>query len=407
MAESMKARSMKHSADITRNEPRKRRRRQIRITDIFGLHSTMPYNCSFSSGQAGFGGDSGSFTFRLAHQESGYAARTLGEEKILIFRSDRPGAIAKIVFSSWTPHCFSHAEHTVEGKINYLHVKEEYRGYDFGGLLFLEALASFRSRYGKNYEFSEKEDSMHHESSFPSSSLSTVIKCHIDAEEDDNRHNKLVRFYERLGCSVKPSAKIQYINGSDGRTYRKVPMQITFKGQDCMSNSLSKSDTLLPFLPIVLRFNERQRVSVKATRDPIRWLLVEDARGDLQLRTTSGFCLTSKEEEEKTFREELSLERSDLVAESQSKLVFECDTLGNFATQPLNWMVRFVSTGLYLSVDTANGNLACSKEPTCWRTGEQDLSLTWMGNYHHEPVLVDSDSESRGPGSGMATLSQV
>lgn len=392
MVDAMKTKRRKHNEDALNNEPRKRRS-LLRIRDIFRTHSTLPRNCSFSSRQGGFGDDNGSYTFRLVHQESGYAARSHGEEKILIFRSDRPGAIAKIVFSSLPPTCYGCAYNTIDAKINCLHVKEQYRGYDLGGLLFLEALASLRSRYLTNYDISEEDSPKVHESTFSSRNTSTIIQCHIDAEEDDTRYNKLVRFYEKLGCTVKSIAKVHYLSGSDGRTYRKVPMQITLSNQDSMRSHFSESDKLVSFLPLVLRFNESQCVSVESTRGPIRWLLVEDGKGNFQFRTTSGLYLTAKEDA--CYLHNPSLEQSDYVMESFSKLVFESYVLENFAAESRRWLIRFISTGLYLSVDTTTANLTCSREPTCWQASEQDFSLTWLGNYH-EPGLVDSDSESRG-----------
>jgi ribosomal protein S18 acetylase RimI-like enzyme len=402
MVDAMNRSSMKHSTDVTRNEARKRRR-QVRLVDIFRSMSEIPYNCSLTPHQGGFGSANRSFTFRLTHQESGYAARTLGEEKILIFRSDRPGAIAKIVFSSLLPNCFSDAEETIEARISCLHVKEHYRGYDLGGLLFRQATATIRSRYGKIYASSEDEDFNHHETYLPCTKHPAIIKCYIDAEEDDDRHSKLVRFYERLGCFVKPGAKIQYLSGSDGRTYRKVPMQINLEGQTCTRASLSDRTTMSSFLPVLLCFKERRLVSVKTTRDPVRWLLVQNGKDDLQLTTTSGFYLVSQKDAQCS--EGLSLVDSDHVVELQSKLAFEYDTLRNPASQSDNWTVRFVSTGFYLSVDVASGNLICSTEPSYWRAGEQELSLTWVGNYYHEPGLVDSDSECQGSALSTATLS--
>ncbi len=38
------------------------------------------------------------FSLRLEHREGGALARHPGEERILLFRSDRPGAIAKIIY---------------------------------------------------------------------------------------------------------------------------------------------------------------------------------------------------------------------------------------------------------------------------------------------------------------------
>ena len=176
------------------------------------------------------------FTFRMEHREGGPMAQHYGEERILLFRSDQHGSIGKIVFSSSPSENIQNTsfesgdteidlERMAQAKIHVLSVREEYRGYDLGGLLFSEAMASLRQKH-------------------PSS-----IRCQLDAEEDTRRHNKLVLFYQHLGCHVKPKAKIIYINNNDGEMYRKIPMQLALRSRNF--ESTPKSGSLINFLPIV------------------------------------------------------------------------------------------------------------------------------------------------------------
>ena len=120
------------------------------------------------------------YTLRLEHREGGPLARFRGEERILLFRSDRPGAIAKIIYSSFLPDESSDsskasnaplpqgdvpdnvmidanltpASLTAQAKIHVLDVKAPYRGRDLGGLLFSEAMTSLKSKYC-NYDDGE------------------------------------------------------------------------------------------------------------------------------------------------------------------------------------------------------------------------------------------------------------
>lgn len=62
-----------------------------------------------------------SYTLRLEHRQGGVMALDEGEERILLFRNDRAGAIAKIVYTSSTS---SDASSVVQAKIVVLEVKE-------------------------------------------------------------------------------------------------------------------------------------------------------------------------------------------------------------------------------------------------------------------------------------------
>ena len=100
----------------------------------------------------------------MEHRRRGTTSKFRGEERILLFRSDRAGAIAKIIYSSeasdeevvtkpltearslreesLAPHYL-----TAHAKIHVLDVKSQFRGRDLGGLLFSEAMTSLRSLY--------------------------------------------------------------------------------------------------------------------------------------------------------------------------------------------------------------------------------------------------------------------
>lgn len=88
-----------------------RQDRPLGLVDLFGSHRS--------------GGNNAFFTLRLEHREGGVMARHDGEERILLFRSDRPGAIAKIIYSSTPPPDAADEERrTAEAKIHVLDVKE-------------------------------------------------------------------------------------------------------------------------------------------------------------------------------------------------------------------------------------------------------------------------------------------
>jgi len=262
------------------------------------------------------------FTLRLEHRMGGSSASAPqhngggGEERLLIFRSDRAGAIAKIIYSSSPTaaagkNCCSSKEKddadglvvTVQAKIHVLECKEAYRGLDLGGLLFCEALASLRRTYYNN-------------DCNNTTTTRTIIHCQLDAEEDERRHTRLVRFYEELGCRVRTEQQgtkhnIQYLNNNDGETYRKVPMSIDLlllaggtannnnNNNNCsLSNSSSNRSC---FLPVNLLLDNGRRVRASPSRRRDHWLLQmsDDAQTDtttnhhpvLQIRTTSGMCL--------------------------------------------------------------------------------------------------------------------
>ena len=107
-------------------------------------------------------GEPGTFTLRLEHRSGGELARYRGEERILMFRSGRAGAVAKVIYSSEggsigqerPPSGGRHEDRgeqvlrrMAQARIHVLDVNEAYQGLGLGGLLFNEALRSLRDRY--------------------------------------------------------------------------------------------------------------------------------------------------------------------------------------------------------------------------------------------------------------------
>jgi inositol oxygenase len=341
---------------------------------------------------------SSGFTLRLEHRQGGAVARHPGEERILLFRSDRPGAIAKVIYSLEEQKM--QQEHDEQAKIYVLDVKAPYRGYDFGGLLFREALASLRHRYQ-----TQAKQRLQAFGNTPRSSCNngvpSSLQCVLDAEEDVERHDKLVNFYKRMGCAVKPDAKIQYLHNNDGTTYRKITMLRTILFEEATArrdtSKYKKTDTESlvgrngGFLPVILLQAPGKRAGCAteqlyhiAQRVEQHWLLVEDGFGQVELWTTCGRCLFVTEEG----RCKTDGGSSATHEACKFRLLRFSD-----ATQTLNddendsdehipearlkelWMLQS-SRGLFLCLDAKSSVMSCSRTPAFWQASRDNFSLT-------------------------------
>uniref|UniRef100_A0A7S4N1T4 Inositol oxygenase n=1 Tax=Odontella aurita TaxID=265563 RepID=A0A7S4N1T4_9STRA len=402
------------------------------------------------------------FTFRLEHRSGGIMARHIGEERIILFRSDRPGAVAKIIYSSTgapagkppsvsggalltedVKSCGEYRDDELkqmaQAKIHVLDVKEPYRGRDLGGLLFSEAVLSLRDHYGCVREDEEDEESpADKEQSARARAvppLSTSVRCQLDAEEDVRRHNKLVGFYEALGCSIKPKAKIQYLNNNDGETYRKVPMQMALQSSAACQkkqnqkqpaaavNGVQKMPRLRRhvtrvakslvgqgggFLPVQLLESTGRKIGASLPRRT-DWILADDGDGGLSIRTTQGHrivtthdgrvvtlssedgsniecfssddgmcasqcsCLGCSSDEWGTFRLCRIPDNAAVVSDSEAS---DAESLApdDESRRKELWMLRS-SHGTFLTSDPVTRSLSCSSVPSFWQAYNADLSL--------------------------------
>lgn len=176
---------------------------------VFGLQDiffTRNLADEVSNNMISGNGQHENYTFRMEHRYGGPMSKFRGEERILLFRSDKAGAVAKIIYSSEAPD-----EHGAEpvvvlqegqtlpphvsiahAKIHVLDVKAQYRGRDLGGLLFSEAITSLKTLYC-NEDDDEVVDTGGDETR---RKKVYDVECSLDAEEDITRHGKLVKFYE-------------------------------------------------------------------------------------------------------------------------------------------------------------------------------------------------------------------
>jgi hypothetical protein len=337
--------------------------------------------------------DNGFFTLRLEHKEGGAIAQHRGEERILLFRSDRPGAIAKIIYSSIpapalprteTPNSDEESDMRLmtQAKIHVLDVKEPYRGYDLGGLLFSEAISSLRHRY------MDYEDEHHIPYSYS-------IRCQLDAEEDIRRHNKLVSFYENLGCSIKPKAKVQYLNNNDGETYRKVPMQMALRGSSDTLRHRACDRSLVDrrevFLPVQLLDMSGASIHVPR-RDGkegcrLDWVMVDDREGIIQFRTTHGLYLRADPDGHcsAVVVSDDEAQDGDTPPESWASFcLYRVSDNDEFASsnedsesearQKELWMFK-TAHGTFLAGLPDQHSMYCSKTPEFWQADDDTLSL--------------------------------
>uniref|UniRef100_A0A7S2L9T4 Inositol oxygenase n=1 Tax=Leptocylindrus danicus TaxID=163516 RepID=A0A7S2L9T4_9STRA len=370
------------------------------LAELFGTPRNV--NLFGESNSGGF------YTLRLEHRDGGLAGcrSHKGEERFVLFRSDRPGAIAKVVFSleneSNKPNTnmMASTAKSVEGRIHVLDVKEPYRGRDLGGLLFSEAIQAMRIKRGQ--QVLTKSCCDENSDNAYNSSLWARVRCHLDAEEDVRRHNKLINFYERLGCHVKPNVKIRYLNNNDGETYRRIPMECDINGD--LPDSSDKIDSLcndsISFLPVQLRTVTGERISVQygsgnsvtgaqsnsntENNDGaqllrrVEWVAVQTQRG-LTFRTTLGMHLCAEpsgkvvaDRRKADAWECFCIEPGFDSDDSDADAILEEED--DFRRKKL-WKLKS-HHGTYLYADPVSSMFALSKEPKFWQANDGNLTAT-------------------------------
>jgi len=389
------------------------------------------------------------YTLRLEHRRGGPLAQHRDEERILLFRSDRPGAIAKIIYSSELPEegkslkptpplrpggaAGVHSEaksreadsySTAHAKIHVLDVKSQFRGRDLGGFLFSEAITSLKSKYC-NYDdcdgFVKEGSGDATAASMKSDGCKQKqvygVECMLDAEEDVTRHGKLVSFYEHLGCRVKSSKRVQYINNNDSETYRKVPMQIDLHPPKHLERARlrrRKFSHLLSskcsFLPVQL-VGSMGKLSVQChgRRDVLKldWLVTETPEG-IQFRTTHGHLLLatpsgtvsilSPGDQDNEDDSDLDVDLLDKWTYFVPCFVPDGDVIEGvdgheIESSPRSLWVLGTCHETFLTADSLKQTLSCTRLPSFWQANGANLSLectsdTPSRRHHYRKGLV-------------------
>mmetsp|Transcript_19896 Transcript_19896/g.29443 ORF Transcript_19896/g.29443 Transcript_19896/m.29443 type:complete len:657 (-) Transcript_19896:216-2186(-) len=318
------------------------------------------------------------FTLRMEHRVGGAMARHVGEERILLFRSDRAGAVAKVIYSS-VLNSSGRPRAVPTAKIHVLDVKEPYRGRDLGGLLFAEAVTSLMDSYADvDCEGDRRDDGQDAESG-------SNIHCVLDAEEDVRRHNRLVGFYQQLGCHVKPRAKVQMLyNGPD--TYRKVPMQIDLAPAASINATVETTTHSAKFLPVSFWSNTGLEVGLsrrslesvwtssheEASHDRrVDWLVVEAPDGCVMFRTTQGHYMRVGDR---------ATGGCTMTRDAQSASKFfvykvRDDPAPESRTSKELFLLQCTLCSCFLAVD-GSSHLTYSDRPAFWQVDRSMLSLT-------------------------------
>ncbi len=374
------------------------------------------------------------YTLRMEHREGGPLAKHRGEERILLFRSDRAGAIAKIIYSSELPENRSKTVHvataadvgdssrsrvevlddapescfgTAHAKIHVLEVKSQYRGRDLGGLLFSEAISSLESRYCSDDVWEDNQGNSEAERCEENIILKPVksdgckrkdlfnVECILDAEEDVTRYGKLESFYQQLGCYVKCPKRIQYVNNNDSGTYRKIPMQINLHPsvksvspfyQERKRLQRQRLSNLVyykrSFLPVQLVGSlGKATVHCHDSQEVLKmdWIATETSEGihfysthgHVLLATPSGIvCALSKDQEFNGF-----LSECDDAMLNKWTLFVPCHVSDQSRNEPESlWALR-TCNGAFLTADNIRQTLTCTRFPSFWQATGSEISL--------------------------------
>ena len=284
---------------------------------------------------------------------------------------------------------------TIEARIHVLEVKASHRGHDLGGLLFVEAMNALRRRY-----------------------TDRTIRCCLDAEEDDKRFGRLTGFYSRLGCCVKPNAKVQYLHNNDGETYRKVPMVISLSPTNVpvyLSIAASDLSSNCKFSPVSLHIEDGSDVAFwdhssasdgERRNRKLKWILIDDGSGHFQFRTTCGYRLFASScgevrigqgnnSDPLVFRFSSASDSPDcnVVSDSDESdydlghKEHDCKSLASMVPPGEMWLVQTTcSTRLFLSTDPCTRSLFLSPRPTPWRVNPKEKGLTCLAKQSQRRV---------------------
>ena len=210
---------------------------------------------------------------------------------------------------------------TTGDHLQVLHVKPEYRGYGLGALLFQQAVRDRES-------------------------------LTLEAEEDAAKHQRLVQFYETLGCHVKPHGTTTYLYHQD-QVLRKVPME--WKRGDRWVTGCALEGSLVPLV-----FVREGGTQQKQLRDPNRWVLWDTQEDGYQLQ-----CVQMSKQSDP----------DNPLGSSGKPLAVDLERDGDL------WSI-VLSDASYLTL-ASNGTLDRSKTPSYWRTDRKSFSLHWTADTPH------------------------
>ena len=225
----------------------------------------------------------------------------------------------------------------------------------------------------------------------------------------DENLSFMLRFPEHLGCRVKPTKRVQYVNNNDSETYRKIPMQIDLHAPK-VNNSPSKQERARArrrrfshlidhkgsFLPVQL-VGIQGKLSVRShdCQEVMKldWLITEtpqgiqfcSTKGHLLLASPNGnvtvFCPGDQDDDNIS---DLDIDTDVLIKwthfvpcyvsdEDKSEAALDNNTPASDKSKCL-WALRSAH-GTYLTADSLRGTFSCTRLPSFWQANGANISL--------------------------------
>jgi hypothetical protein len=201
-------------------------------------------------------------------------------KRLLLHRSDQRGVYAKIIYTVAATPMTSEPVTPILGSsddtsslmrvtIDHVEVKPAVRGWHFGDILITEVIQLVQREYPNDR-----------------------IGGRLEAEEDIQRHNRLVQFYEQFGFTVRTDIPVQYLysRNDNGKHLRRIPMHMAFQKHPIVDYPRSLFAT--QFVPVQVQDEHGKEVTLSSNGHATHWLLVQTIMGDMQLRSVQDEVLT-------------------------------------------------------------------------------------------------------------------
>ena len=231
------------------------------------------------------------------------------------------------------------------------------------------------------------------------------VECSLDAEEDVTRHGKLISFYEGMGCRAKPTKRVQYVNNNDSETYRKIPMQIDLHPPSSLASPSKQTRNRLrrrrfshlvksvggSFLPVSL-VGPQGKLSLRSHANQeimkLDWLVQETLQG-IQFYTTHGHlllatpsgsvCILSPGDQDNEGDSDLDIDTNVLDKWTHFVPCHVHDNTDGEDSSPAEssrslWVLR-TCHDTFLTADSLDQTLSCTRLPSFWQANGANLSL--------------------------------
>jgi inositol oxygenase len=198
------------------------------------------------------------------------------------------------------------------------------------------------------------------------------------------------RSFRELGCRVKASGRVQYVNNNDSETYRKIPMQIDLHPANQERCRLRRKKMLQlaslksPFLPVQL-VGTMGKLLIRShtTHQDMKldWLLSEGPEG-IQFFSTHGHVLVANPngdvtaisaEDQDSDSPDLDIDLDEIKKWTYFTPCHTSEDRSQLNRKDL-WVMR-THHGTFLTANSIDHRLSCTRLPSFWQPNGDNLSL--------------------------------